>query len=232
MSDLIREAALGQVIRLFTKNKSLRYPEEDPNFKIPWEEVALGEKEKELEADSDGLTPPAANHDPELANVSHTISLAMIPTAASSGRMQPTASRVLSREQTLPYSAQRFEVEREEDEMRTTSTIIQPQKTADGITLVDWYYSDDPANPQNWSSWKKAYVGLLIFLYTFAVYAGSAIYTSSEPGVMEKFGVGQSKASLGLSMQVVFLCFEFTSANVLQVCDRLWFRAHDIFANE
>ena len=206
MSDLIREAALGQVIRLFTKNKSLRYPEEDPNFKIPWEEVALGEKEKELEADSDGLTPPAANHDPELANVSHTISLAMIPTAASSGRMQPTASRILSREQTLPYSAQRFEVEREEDEMRTTSTIIQPQKTADGITLVDWYYSDDPANPQNWSSWKKAYVGLLIFLYTFAVYAGSAIYTSSEPGVMEQFGVGQSKASLGLSMQVVFLC--------------------------
>lgn len=232
MSDLIREAALGQVIRFFTKTKSLRYPEEDPNFKIPWEEAAVNEKEKELEADSDGLTPPAANNDPELANVSRTISLAMIPTAASSGRMQPIASRILSREQTLPYSAQRFEVEQEENEMRTTSTIIQPQKTADGVTLVDWYFSDDPANPQNWSSWKKAYVGLLIFLYTFAVYAGSAIYTSSEPGVMEKFGVGQSKASLGLSMQVHFLCSKVTPADLFQVRDRLWSRAYDIFTNE
>jgi DHA1 family multidrug resistance protein-like MFS transporter len=200
MSDLLREAALGQVIRLFTKNKSLRYPEEEPNFKIPWEEAALSEKEKELEADSDGHNPRAANNDPELANVSRTISLAMIPTAASSGRLQAVASRMISREQTLPYSVERFQIEREEDELRATSTIIQPKKTADGVILVDWYRTDDPANPQNWGSWKKAYVGFLIFAYTFAVYAGSAIYTSSEPGVMEKFGVGQSKASLGLSM--------------------------------
>jgi MFS transporter, DHA1 family, multidrug resistance protein len=200
MSDLIRESAIGQVIRYATRNKFLRYPEEDPNFKIPWEEAALQEKEKAIEAQSDAVTPPAAHHDPELANISHTISLAMIPTAASSGRLQAVASRIMSREQTVPYSTQRFEVEREESEMRATSTIIQPQKTTDGVTLVDWYTTDDPANPQNWSSMKKAYVGFLIFIYTFAVYAGSAIYTSSEPGVMEKFGVGQSKASLGLSM--------------------------------
>jgi DHA1 family multidrug resistance protein-like MFS transporter len=143
MSDLIREAALGQVIRLFTNNKSLRYPEEDPNFKIPWEEAAVNEKEKKLDADGD-LTPPAANNDPEQANVSRTISLAMIPTAASSGRLQATASRIMSREQTLPYSTERFQVEREEQSMRATSTIIQPQKTADGVTLVDWYTSESP----------------------------------------------------------------------------------------
>lgn len=152
MSDLICEAALGQVIRLFTKNKSLRYPEEDPNFKIPWEEAALNEKEKELELEADGdLTPPVANNDPEQANVSRTISLAMIPTAASSGRLQATASRIMSREQTLPYSAERFQVEREDDSMRATSTVIQPQKTADGVTLVDWYTSESPkdVNPIN-----------------------------------------------------------------------------------
>lgn len=145
MSDLIREAALGQVIRLFTKNKSLRYPEEDTDFKIPWDEAALNEKEKELERDADGdLTPPAANNDPEQANVSRTISLAMIPTAASSGRIQATASRITSREQTLPYSTERFQVEQEDESMRATSTIIQPQKTADGVTLVDWYTSESP----------------------------------------------------------------------------------------
>lgn len=203
MSDLLREAALGQVIRYFTRNKALRYPEEDPNFKIPWEEVALEEKEKAIETESEPVTPPAANHDPELAGMTHTISLAMIPTSASSGRLQSVASRIMSREQTLPYSAERFQVEQEEDGMRAVSTIIQPQKTSDGVTLVDWYTTDDPANPQNWGSGKKAYVGFLIFVYTFAVYAGSAIYTSSEPGVMEKFGVGQSKASLGLSLYVL-----------------------------
>ena len=200
MSDLVREAALGQVIRLLTRNKSLRYPEEEANFKIPWEDAAVQEKEKNIEADTEPITPPATDGDPELANVTRSISLALIPTAASSGRLQSVASRIMSREQTIPYSAERFQVEQEEEEIRATSTIIQPQKTSDGIILVDWYTTDDPSNPQNWSSWKKAYVGFLIFLYTFAVYCGSAIYTSSEPGVMERFGVGQSKASLGLSM--------------------------------
>lgn len=40
-------------------------------------------------------------------------------------------------------------------------------------------------------------------MYTFDVYMASAIYTSAEGMVMEKFGVGQSKASLGLSMYVL-----------------------------
>jgi DHA1 family multidrug resistance protein-like MFS transporter len=64
-------------------------------------------------------------------------------------------------------------------------------------------FDDSPANPQNWSSAKKAYIGLQMFLYTFAVYCGSAIYTSSEPQIMQVFGVGQSKASLGLSIYVI-----------------------------
>jgi DHA1 family multidrug resistance protein-like MFS transporter len=51
-------------------------------------------------------------------------------------------------------------------------------------------------------------------MYTFAVYAGSAIYTSSEPGVMEKFGVGQSKASLGLSMYVINFQCASTPTNI------------------
>ena len=44
---------------------------------------------------------------------------------------------------------------------------------------------------------------MLMFLYTFAVYCGSSIYTSSEPQIMQVFGVGQSKASLGLSIYVI-----------------------------
>lgn len=35
MKDLIREAPLGQVLRLITRNKILRYPEEEEGFKLP-----------------------------------------------------------------------------------------------------------------------------------------------------------------------------------------------------
>ena len=33
----------------------------------------------------------------------------------------------------------------------------------DGIVLVDWYSPKDPANPQNWSSKKRAFVALQIW---------------------------------------------------------------------
>jgi DHA1 family multidrug resistance protein-like MFS transporter len=49
---------------------------------------------------------------------------------------------------------------------------IMPEKTADGIILVDWYETNDPENPQNWSSKKKGLVVLQIYLYTLAVYMG------------------------------------------------------------
>lgn len=42
-------------------------------------------------------------------------------------------------------------------------------------------------------------MGLLVF----SVYIGSAIYTPSIPGVMEDFGVSQTKAVLGLSLYVL-----------------------------
>ena len=42
------------------------------------------------------------------------------------------------------------------------------------------YTTDDPDNPQNWSSWKKIFVALQIDLYTFVVYGSSSIYVNSE----------------------------------------------------
>jgi MFS transporter, DHA1 family, multidrug resistance protein len=43
----------------------------------------------------------------------------------------------------------------------------------------------------------------IIFFYTFVAYAASAIYVPSEPGIMERFSVGTSKAALGLSLYVI-----------------------------
>ncbi|CDM38175.1 hypothetical protein DTO013E5_8720 [Penicillium roqueforti] len=69
--------------------------------------------------------------------------------------------------------------------------------------IVDWYGPDDPANPRNWSLWKKRFVTFQICLYTFAIYSGSSIYVPAEPQIMEHFQVSQTKASLGLALYVL-----------------------------
>ena len=51
----------------------------------------------------------------------------------------------------------------------------------------------------NWSRPKKFFVTAEIVLLTFSVYIGSAIYTPGVEGVMEKFGVSQVAATLGLT---------------------------------
>lgn len=78
-----------------------------------------------------------------------------------------------------------------------------PNVTENGIILVAWYSNQDPENPQNWSSLRRALVGLIICFYTFVVYLSSAIYSPSVEGVMEKFGVSNLEATLGLAMYVL-----------------------------
>ncbi|THW24169.1 MFS general substrate transporter [Aureobasidium pullulans] len=85
---------------------------------------------------------------------------------------------------------------------QTVSTISVKEKGAD-FELVSWYGDDDPANPQNWSSVKKVFVTFLICFLTVSIYIGSAIYTGGEQGVMEKFHVSQTVATLGLTLFVL-----------------------------
>ncbi|GAA5899882.1 hypothetical protein JCM8208_005531 [Rhodotorula glutinis] len=67
--------------------------------------------------------------------------------------------------------------------------------------LVD-FDENDPDRPLNWSSRKRLFVAGLVSLLTFSVYVGSAIYTSSIPGIMEEFGIGQVGATAGLTLFV------------------------------
>ncbi len=70
-------------------------------------------------------------------------------------------------------------------------------------TLVDWTGPDDPSNPQNWPMAQKVLVTVIICFYTFAVYVGSSIYTSSQADVVEIFHVGDVTASLGIALYVL-----------------------------
>lgn len=196
MSDLIREAPIGQFVRWATGNRVLLYPEEKPGFELPTSYItALNSNEKpaSLLASRTSSKAPAT--------------FQRITTKTSQDGLEDleaaSLTRIRSRAETLPYTEERLEIEQTLALERTKTLPIAPTKTADGNILVDWYTRDDPANPQNWSNLKRGSVALIICLYTFAVYTGSAIYTSSEQGVMDKFGVSPTDVSLPLSLYVL-----------------------------
>lgn len=70
-------------------------------------------------------------------------------------------------------------------------------------SLVDWSGPDDPSNPQNWPLSQKVIITFIVAVYTFAVYVGSSIYTSSQEAVIEVFGVSHVESSLGLALYVL-----------------------------
>ena len=194
MSDTIRDAPIGQIIRWATRNKYFQYPEEKDGFELPIEyTTALNSSQKptSLDASRSGSNTP-------------TIPLERVTTKTSHSDNEKLAlTRTKSRSETQNFTEERLEIDQELALERTKTLPIAPTKTAEGNILVDWYTTDDPANPQNWSNLKRGLVALLICLYTFAVYTGSAIYTSSEEGVIRKFGVSPTDASLPLSLYVL-----------------------------
>jgi len=217
MSDIVRDAPLGQVIRWITGNRVLQYPEERPGFELPATYNALlnstGEKHPEIHRQptassvtrertrkSSQSSGDTTDLTPELEKA-QTEAQGTDPYGEDPATLQLT--RTKSRLDTTPYTEERLEVEAELAIERTQTRPIVPAKTSDGTVLVDWYTTDDTENPQNWSNGKRFIISLIICIYTFVVYTGSAIYTSSELGVIAKFGVTETDASLPLSLYVL-----------------------------
>ncbi len=162
--DSFRESPLGQLIRLLTKNKYLLYQEERSDFVLPWqkalEEEKVAEKLTELNQqasstqesrDDNSNSPRESIEDPlarEDLEKQETVQLPDLNKHAT-GRQGSTSlsrnttiSRTKTREQTIPWSMDRVETEQREAVERLESRIIMPQKTADGIILVDCYSTD------------------------------------------------------------------------------------------
>ena len=154
---LLRDAPIGQIIRLLTGSRYLRYPEEEPGFQLPWESALAEEKEEEASAQRDGSSSrahaspssekenPIGGADAEKIDRDYE-ALTQQPTARSqvSRTTRLTTSRTVTREQTRPFTAERFQTEQEEAIDRTQSSVIIPTRTQDGVILIDWYTTDDP----------------------------------------------------------------------------------------
>ncbi|KAI4603084.1 hypothetical protein KJ359_005875 [Pestalotiopsis sp. 9143b] len=198
MSNLIRDAPVGQLIRLVTRNRLLRYPEEEPDFSLPeaWQQQVNNEikfeSPRSFSASQSSTSSSASSirQDDQDAQTQTTDAINPSASLPSSDRNQIDPEKSENGEHGL-----RLE--------KTKSIPIVPKKTKDGAILVDWYYTDDPENPQNWTDLRRAIVTAIICIYTFVVYTSSAIYTTSEAGVMAEFGVNETQAALGLALFVL-----------------------------
>lgn len=175
--NVVRDAPLGQLVRFFTNNRLFKYPEERPNFKFPEPWIRMMS-----DAGLNRIPRPEPATSSDISN---------------SNREQEAVEEEhdVSNATELDLESKEFAEDK--------STHLTPRTTKDGTILVDWYDEEDTANPHNWSNLRRALLALLICLYTFVVYLSSAIYTSSTQGVMEKFGVSNLKATLGLAMYVL-----------------------------
>ncbi|KAM0719048.1 hypothetical protein Q7P37_004953 [Cladosporium fusiforme] len=233
MSDVLRDAPIGQIIRWITRNRVLRYPEEMPNFQLPTGYSQNISAEKSF---SDA-TSPATLYSPEAEETEKTNLEPAEPSERRSSdisrdyleRMETVKDDELERSRThrsdlekaitnstyLSRTATRTALESihtraELDEAFRVASLarpptqpIVPERTHDGLILVDFYDTSDSQNPQNWSLLRKSIATLQICMYTLAVYMGSAIYTPSIPGIEEEFGVSVTVASLGLALYVL-----------------------------
>jgi DHA1 family multidrug resistance protein-like MFS transporter len=201
MLDIVREAPVGQLVRLLSGNRLLQYPEEATEFQLPVQYVTqLGNNEK----------PDRRRH-----NSSNSQDPIQSPTesesAAEPGLGQDTEEeletlgmvRTKGSVRLAPYTNERLRAEQELDLDRSRSIPIIPQRTSDGVVLVDWYTTDDPENPQNWSDFKKGFVVFILCSYTWTVYCAGPIYASAAEGIVEHFHVSPVAATLGLSVYIL-----------------------------
>ncbi|OAL50994.1 MFS general substrate transporter [Pyrenochaeta sp. DS3sAY3a] len=175
MNEILRDAPFGQFARYLTNNRVFLYPEEKPGFQCP-DVYFTGHQSESTEHEKQ-------DHEAE-------------PTEPAPSRAQ--SSQASSEDGQLKGSA--TPGGQTGGQASAEDVVV---KVKDGVVLVDWYTTSDAENPQNWSQAKKAWVAFLITLYTFVIYAGSSIYVPSTLLVMEKFGVGHFKASLGLALYVL-----------------------------
>jgi DHA1 family multidrug resistance protein-like MFS transporter len=185
----------------------LKYPEEEAEFKLPGPWLRLLKEESNdaatLEAIDDSDTSSISSSPSSTSIKDDEESQTNNVDAVDPAPYEATLTRTKSRLDTQANTEDRYEVDQQHEIEKTKSIPIVPRKTKDGAILVDWYYTDDPENPQNWTNLRRAMLTIIVCVYTFVVYTSSAIYTTSEEGVMQEFGVDSTQSSLGLALFVL-----------------------------
>ncbi|KAJ7033705.1 major facilitator superfamily domain-containing protein [Mycena alexandri] len=176
VQDLIRDSTVGQFVNYLSSGRLLPYPEQRPDYVVPKRFLLPSSQRTQVD---------------EVASDAATLC----------GDMTKDGSKISS----LPDT----EIKRESTISTLAADLESKQKQIDDNTgipdpyLIEWNGDSDPENPRNWSFRKRAFVAFEISLLTFSIYIGSAIYTSSIPGLMAEFNVSLTTATLGLTLYVL-----------------------------
>jgi MFS transporter, DHA1 family, multidrug resistance protein len=184
--DNFRDSFVGQFLRLLTKKKILRYPDE------------IHPEHYKRAIKTDG-------------SLTNTQSLQRWTTTRNSNALEiegprPTRSveRHLSRPSSVRITSGHTLNDAEASALQNEAELKKLETQPDFDTnIVTWIDDNDPANPQNWSLFKKcATTGQVCFL-TFSIYIGSAIYTAGVVDIEHYFGISEVAAVLGLTVFVL-----------------------------
>lgn len=186
--DNFRDTFVGQLLRLIARNKILQYPDEihPEAYRQAISTDRTLTQAQSLQSwtttrntnileigDRSAIRQPTSRH-------STTASLF----SASSGNSATSNSTTPS--EPGPYL-----------------TKLETQADDTETKVVTWFNDSDPANPQNWSFFKKCAATGQVCLLTVSIYIGSAIYTAGVRDVEEYFSISEVAAVLGLTTFVL-----------------------------
>ena len=131
MKDIIRDSSVGQILRLITRNKILKYPEELSDFKSPrcYANSTNGEIKDDEKPSIPASSSTSGAHIPINDEESQE--------SAADEEVDHKLEKVYTGNGLWKIPTQK-ELHDQEVE-KTVSRPIQAKRTSDGITLVDWY---------------------------------------------------------------------------------------------
>jgi MFS transporter, DHA1 family, multidrug resistance protein len=173
--DLFREAPAGQLIRWITRKRFLKYPEEREDFVCPSTyQDGLGHSEPDIAPADSNLDDKEKEGKEELSETPSMSELNKIPTADDGAHLEGIHTVRSSRSRTTRMvgttSMDRQLTQADLDTALSAafagpqpSRPVIPSRLDDGTILVDWYTTDDPENPQNWTRGRKLFVTFLMW---------------------------------------------------------------------
>ncbi|BGP38653.1 hypothetical protein JCM10450v2_002603 [Rhodotorula kratochvilovae] len=212
--DLVRDSTFGQLVNYLSNGRLLPYADQRPDYVVParYRKTTSGAPSPSSLSRTSTLAGEAASlppFDPDALASKCTASCRQLNQTQESTRERP--QRIPSPDSpadgvTLVDGAgvcRALKVGDSSSDLEKQEVRLQSLRSASEYPwLVTFDGPNDPDRPQNWSFAKKLFVGFLICFLTFAIYIGSAIYTSSIPGLMSEYDVTKVTATAGLTVFV------------------------------
>ncbi|GAA6049690.1 hypothetical protein JCM3770_004410 [Rhodotorula araucariae] len=216
--ELMRDAPAGQALRWISRGKLFRYPEEMPGYVVP---THLLRRHDEDGSHSRQSEQTLAGEDRTTAGRPSVDAATLIGSDGLIKRNYETEREKRDRIDGYRHKKRQGderdveanggngeEAEKRRKDKEDHPGTADPQRALEEDLIGKYQYlvdfdDDDQLNPYCWSNRKRNFVTFEIALMTTVVYIGSAIYTPSEVGLMEEYGVAQVVTVLGLSLFIL-----------------------------